>query len=109
MTFLNAASKQLGWKITLNEKNAWVRYDRVDFGKGGLKSVNVRSVSSTGGVIEIRLDKPDGPVVAEVETGKGADWNVANSKLIDVPSGLHDLVVSAKDKNDVELDWISFE
>jgi hypothetical protein len=109
ISFLDNENKQEGWKIALNDKNAWVQYNTVDFGNGDSKSVSVKSVSSTGGTIEIRLDKPDGPLLAKVEIGKGADWNVVNSKLADVPSGIHDLVVALNDKNNVEIDWISFE
>jgi hypothetical protein len=109
VAFLDNVNKQLGWKITLSEKNAWVQYDRVDFGTGDLKSVNVRSLSSTGGLIEIRLDKPDSPAIAELEIGKSPDWHITNSKLMNVSSGVHDVIVSSKEKNDVELDWVSFE
>ena len=109
ISFLNNENKHEGWKIALNDKNAWVQYNAVDFGNGDLKSVNVKSVSSTGGIIEIHLDKADGPLLAKVEIGKGADWNVVNSKLANVPSGVHDLIVTLNDKNNVEIDWISFE
>jgi len=71
--------------------------------------VHVRSVSSTGGSIAIRLDRVDGPVLAKVEIGKGSEWKVTNSKLASVPSGVHDIVVTLDEKNNVELDWVSFE
>jgi hypothetical protein len=109
VAFLDDAKKPLGWKVSLSEKSAWVKYDRVDFGKTGLKAVNVQALSSTGGAIEIRLDKPDGQVIAEVQIGKGAEWKATNAKLTNAPTGLHDVVVSSKEKNDVQLDWVSFE
>jgi hypothetical protein len=109
VSFLNNANRHEGWEILLIEKNAWVQFNNVDFGNSDLKSVNVRSVSSTGGTIDIRLDKPDGPLHAKVEIGKGADWNVVNSKLANVPSGVHDLIVTLNDNNNVEIDWICFE
>jgi hypothetical protein len=98
-----------GWKIALNGKNTWVQFDRVDFGKESLRSVNVRSVSSTGGAVEIRLDKVDGPVLATVEIGQGSEWKVVSSKVVNVPTGVHDLVATQEGNNNVELDWISFE
>jgi hypothetical protein len=109
VSFLNDVNRRDGWKISLNEKNAWVQFNKVDFGKNNLKSVHVRSVSSTGGSVAIRLDKADGPVLARIEIGKGSEWKVINSKLASVPSGLHDLVVTLNEKNSVELDWVSFE
>jgi hypothetical protein len=109
VSFLNDANKHEGWKISLSEKNAWVQFNSVDFGKGDLKSVNVRSVSPTGGLIEIRLDMVDGPLLAQVEIGKGSEWKVVNSKLVSLASDVHDLIVALNDNNNVELDWISFE
>jgi hypothetical protein len=108
-SFLNEANKFEGWKIALGEKGAWVKFDRVDFGNGGLKAANVRSLSATGGRLTIRLDKVDGPALAEVEIAKGADWKVANAKLAGAPSGVHDLVVSLDEKSNVEMNWVSFE
>ena len=109
VSFLDATNKHEGWKIALNGKSAWVRFDRVDFGKGNLKSVNVRSMSSTGGAIEIHLDKADGPLLAKVEIGKGSEWQVVNSKVAGAPSDAHDLIVTHNGDSAVELDWISFE
>jgi hypothetical protein len=108
-SFLNEANKFEGWKISLKGKDAWVQFDRVDFGTGGLKAVNVQSVSATGGTVEIHLDKTDGPLIAKVEIGKGTDWKAVNSKLATVPAGVHNLVVTQNEDNVVDLDWISFE
>ena len=69
-SFLNPTNTFEGWKISLNGKNTWAQFNRVDFGKSGLKSVNVRGTSTTGGSVEIRLDKMDGPVLAQVKIGK---------------------------------------
>jgi hypothetical protein len=108
-SFLNPTNTFEGWKVSLNGKNTWVKFDRVEFGNGPLQSVNVRAQSATGGVVEIRADKVDGPVLARVEVGKGADWQVVNAKVTGVPSGVRDLVVTHNEDNDVDLDWVSFE
>ncbi len=106
--FNNDANTHEGWKTVLADKGAWVQYNDVEFGSG-LKSVNVRGVSSTGGAVEIRLDKADGPVLARVDVAKGDDWSVANAKLATAPEGKHDLVVSLPDAGTVEIDWVNFE
>ena len=108
-TFINPTNTFEGWKISLNGKNTWVKFDRVDFGNGGLKSVNIRSQSEAGGTVEIRADKADGPVLAKVEIGKNADWKVATAQVTGIPSGVHDLVVTHNEDNNVDLDWVSFE
>jgi hypothetical protein len=109
VSFIDNANRREGWKVALSEKSAWVRFDRVDFGAGGLKSVKVRSVSPTGGSVEVRLDKTDGPVLARVEIGKGTEWGLPAAKLAGAPSGVHDLVITLNEKSDVALDWVSFE
>jgi hypothetical protein len=109
VSFLNETNTFEGWKISLNGTNTWVQFNDVDFGKRGLKKISVRSVSATGGSIAIHLDKVDGPLLARVEIGSGSNWQVANSELLQVPAGLHNLVVTHNEKNNVDLDWISFK
>ena len=107
VSFLNETNTFEGWKISLKGTNTWVQFNQVDFGKSPLKSVNVRGVSSTGGTVEIHLDKANGPLLAKVAVGK--DWGIIPSKLQNAPSGMHDLVVTHNENTDVDLDWISFE
>jgi hypothetical protein len=109
VSFLEETNRFAGWKIALKGDGTWVQFNEVEFGQGDLKAVNARAVSSTGGAIEVHLDKADGPVVAKVEIGKGSEWKVAQAKLASVPNGLHNLVVTHKGDGEVELDWLSFE
>jgi hypothetical protein len=93
----------------LSEKGAFVEYDRVEFGKVPVKRVKVRANSSTGATVEVRLDKPEGPVVAKVEMPKDSEWKEISANVTTVPTGLHNLVVTLPEKNKVEIDWVSFE
>lgn len=109
VSFLNDADKHAGWKTTLKGKDAWVQYNRVDFGTGGFKQVNARAVSSAGAAVAIRLDKADGPLLARVRIGTGSEWTVSRSTVKTVPSGMHDVVISNDGENEVDVDWVSFE
>lgn len=109
VSFLDTNNTFLGWKISLNGTNNWVQFNKVDFGKTKLKSVNVRSTSPTGGTFEIHLDKPDGKLVAKVKLKKGSDWSIPKIKLSSSPTGLHDIVVTQKGGSHLDLDWLSFE
>ncbi len=71
--------------------------------------MKVRGLSDTGATIEVRLDKADGPVLAKVEIPKGSEWKEISAKLATAPSGLHNLVVTLPEKNNLEIDWVSFE
>jgi hypothetical protein len=109
LSFLNDANPHEGWKVALGQKHSWVQYNRVDFGDRNLKSVNMRCASSTGGSVEIRLDKLEGAPISRVEIAKSSEWNVTGARLINVPDGVRDLIVSMPGEGNVEVDWISFE
>lgn len=108
VAFLDTLHRQEGWKTVLDAKDAWIRYNSVDFGHGKWKSVRVNA-SGAGGIVEIRLDQTDGPVLARVQIPESPDWTVVESKLPERPSGIRNLIVSAGDAGPVEMDWISFE
>jgi len=107
VAFLDSTNTFNGWKTKL-EKNAWVKYNAVDFGKEKLKKVQVKALSENGGTLQIRLDKADGPMIAEVKIPKGNSWNIVEAKVSKFQSGIHNMVVVQKDENRVEIDWVKF-
>jgi arabinoxylan arabinofuranohydrolase len=108
VSFLDEANPHAGWKTTFGDANSWVRFDAVDFGRGAEKTVQIRAKSEAGSVLEIHLDKQDGPLLGRVKVGKGADWKVASVAAKNIPSGVHDLVVTHAGAQPVEVDWIRF-
>jgi len=109
IAFLDSINTFNGWKTILDINNAWVQYNKVDFGKKKLKSVQVKALSEKGCILQIRLDKADGPVILEVTVPGGADWNTVEAKVSKTPIGVHNLVVALKDNNSAEIDWVKFE
>jgi hypothetical protein len=109
IAFLDTLNKFEGWKTILDTSNAWIQYNSVDFGSKKLKSVNLRASSKTGGTLQLRLNKFDGPLIAQVEIPKSDEWNIVNSPLSAFRPGIHDLIVLLKDNNNVEIDWINFK
>jgi hypothetical protein len=106
--FLDESNRAQGWKVILSEKDAFVQYDRVEFGKTPLKNIKMRASSPTGGTVKVRIDQPDGPVVAEAEIPKG-EFRDISSTLGTSPTGLHNLVVTQAGEGSVEIDWVAFE
>jgi hypothetical protein len=96
-----------GWKAVFSQKGAWLQYNAVDFEKGKFKSLTVRSLSKNGGTLQIRLDKAEGPVLAEVKIPANKDWNLVKISLNKSASGMHNLILTQKDKP-VEIDWMQF-
>ncbi len=109
VAFLDSTNTFNGWKALFNNPNAWVQYNSVDFGKEKLKKVQIKVLSENGSNMQIRLDKIDGPVIAEVKVPAGKSWNTIEAKVSKLQTGIHHLVVVLKDENMVEIDWVQFK
>ena len=109
VAFVDPDQKQKGWKVIMAARDAWVQYNKVDFGDKKVSTVNVNALSSTGGSIEIRIDSKDGPLVAQVGIANSTDWNEAPATVSESPAGIHDVFVILKDAKTVEIDWIQFK
>jgi len=107
VSFLDDANTFAGWKTTFSAPKSWVRFNEVDFGKGGQKSVELRAKTSGSGVFEIRLDKPDGPVLGRVQVSQSSGWMSADGTLGNIPSGMHDLIVTQASGTAAEVDWVT--
>jgi hypothetical protein len=108
VSFLDETNPHAGWKTRFGAAKSWVRFNQVDFGQGNQKSIEVRAKAGAKGVLEIRLDERDGPVIGRVDVGQGADWKIASVAAKNVPAGVHDLVVTQVGAEAVEVDWIRF-
>ena len=106
ISFLDDANPHAGWKTTFSAPDSWVRFNEVDFGPGGKRTLEVRAKAAGKGALEIRLDKPDGPVLGRVKMGQGTEWSVAKGDAKKIPAGVHDLFVTGV--KPVDVDWISF-
>ena len=108
VVFLDTLNTFKGWKTVLDKKNAWIRYNAVDFGSKKLKHIQINAASLTGGKILLRLDEPDGAVLAEIKIPEGKDWSAVNARVSGFQKGIHDLIIVLDDDNAVEIDWIKF-
>jgi hypothetical protein len=108
VSFLDETNPHAGWKTTFTSAPSWVRFNAVDFGRGGQKAIEVRAKASGKGALEVRLDSPDGPVVARVKVDGGADWNVAKAGARKAPAGVHDLFVVQAGTAAFDVDWVKF-
>jgi len=108
VAFLDTTNTFNGWKTILDKQSAWICYNTVDFGDEKLKSVRVKSMLQTGCILQIRLDKADGIILAEVKIPKSTGWNMIDTRLSKYQKGVRNLVVVLKDNNPVEIDWIQF-
>ncbi len=109
IAFLDTSNTFEGWKTILDAPDAWIQYNSIDFKGAAAKSINVRALSKTGGTLEIRLDKSDGPVIATITIPKSNEWNIIHSPVSGYEAGIHNLVVQLKNADNVEIDWVKFD
>jgi hypothetical protein len=109
IAFLDTLNTFEGWKVKLDSVNSWVQYNSVNFGSKKYTSVNIRALSKSGGVVQIRLKNSKGPVIAQVEIPEGNEWNNIKVPVSGLKAGVQNLLVLLKDNRPVEVDWITFE
>jgi hypothetical protein len=109
IAFLDTLDRFKGWKTIFSKPNTWVQYNSVEFGKKALKNVLVKATSESGGVLQIRTNSINGPVIAEIKIQKSTDWKVIKTPVVRFQAGVQNLLVISKNKNQVEVDWIKFE
>jgi hypothetical protein len=107
--YLDTLNRFDGWKTRLDSANAWVQCNSVDFGGTKFRSVLVRASSRTGSTLELRLDRPGGPLNARIDIPESSQWTIVHSPLSELQPGIHNLIVRLTDKNSVDIDWIRFE
>jgi alpha-N-arabinofuranosidase len=94
----NAPCTEGGECIGFIEHGHWVRYEQVDFGSG-TDQMEIRAASASGGgIIEIRLDQPDGELLGTCtvpNTGDWQDWASFQARIKPV-SGTRTLCLSFK-------------
>lgn len=108
ISFLDTTNRHAGWKLTLHGANAWIRYNAVDMGKGKQTKITIRSLSETGGTIDIRLDGVSRPLLTSVQIPKGKKWTDVTAKVKNIPAGVHDIYVLSNSNSEVNIDWITF-
>ncbi|MBN2275959.1 MAG: family 43 glycosylhydrolase [Bacteroidales bacterium] len=109
VAFIDTLNTFLGWKTILSSRNTWVRYDAVDFGSRKPKTVQVKVIAEKGGILQIRLNSANGPLLSQVKVPVSSAWNRVEAKVKKFNPGIHNLVIVSSDENPVEIDWISFK
>ncbi|OJF10715.1 beta-1,3-glucanase family protein [Couchioplanes caeruleus] len=96
----------------------WLRYDRVDFGKGPARKFAVRAASGAAagvsGLVEVRLGGPTAPVVGSLSvatTGGWQSWRTVYGTLTAPVTGVHDVYLtfaSGQRADFVNVNWLTF-
>lgn len=96
-----AASEEGGECIGWIESGDWVRYDGVDFGQGAGR-IRARVASATaGGIIEVRLNEPNGKLLGRLSVPHTGGWQswVSKDLRLDSLSGTQTLCLVFRSPN----------
>ena len=91
------------YDMTFSAEKSFVQFNEVDFGKGAGKSIEVRAKASGKSALEIRMDKPDGPLLGRIKVGQGSDWQTARQAAKKKPTGVHDLYITQAGAAPIEV------
>jgi sialate O-acetylesterase len=113
ISFINKANTFEGWKTTLSGAGAWIRYDKVDFGKTPPAKIVARVASATGGKIIVATAEPGASqaqrtIVAEIAIPSDTILARIEAAALNSPKGTRNLYVSLEGEGTVDIDWISF-
>jgi hypothetical protein len=108
IAFIDEKKPFSGWKTVLTEKDAWIKFDNVDFGKKRLKSLKIKTKSESGSTLAVRIGKK-AATEAMAKIPKSADWQITTINAKKLPSGIQDIEMMIRDSGQVEIDWIQFE
>lgn len=102
-------NSQTGVYVTMIENGDYLMVRSVDFGKGAKTFEAAVASASNGGVIEVRLDAPDGTLLANIDipnTGDWQKWSTIKAK-IKKAKGIHNLYFVFKGESGelFNFDW----
>jgi hypothetical protein len=97
-----------GFKLILSNKNSWAQYNKVDFGNDQFTSATIRLCAAKGGLLQIRLDKPDGILLAELKISENNSWENIKIPIQNKQPGIHNLVITSGGDSPVAIDWVTF-
>jgi len=108
IALLDTINTFAGWK-TILAPDAWVQYNSVQFNKSSSKKIVAKVQSQSDGILEIRLDKLDSPVIASIKITNVSGWQTIEAAVKSIKSGNHNLFVALKGSGSIEVDWITFK
>lgn len=107
--YLNPADPFEGWQVQLNRADAWVTYNKVDFGSDKVVRLKARVCSDKGGKIVVRAAGGEGTPIAELPVKASGGWTEVSVGVSHAPAGVQDLTVVSAGEHPVAIDWICFE
>ncbi|MDE6510809.1 MAG: family 43 glycosylhydrolase, partial [Muribaculaceae bacterium] len=107
LKYLDETDRFKGWAAVFSKEGAWIRYDRVDFGRKAVKEAKVRVLSNRE--CEIKICEATGKSIATIPVRGSKEWKTVTVPVGYSPTGTVDLTVTLTKGSNVEIDWIGFD
>ena len=107
LAFNNPEKPFEGWHVILNKAGSWVRFNSVAMEKD-FDELETRYASESHGVLEIRTDSKNGPLLAELKFSKTSNFMTQEFDIKELSFGTHDLFVILK-SGEIKIDWLKFD
>jgi hypothetical protein len=107
--FVDGSNPHKGWKVNLPQNGNLISYNKVDFGTDGYETIIVKASAVNDGEFEIRLDAPDGNVVANASISGSDELKTESFSLSEQPKGMHDIYLINTGDSELTFDWIQFK
>lgn len=107
--FIDTLDSFKGWKTNFTEAGAWLQYNSVNFGQKSLNKISVKAISENGGKVQVRINRIDGPILAEIILPKNKNWSTTNIPLVRKEKGINHLFIVNVDTKNLAIDWLKFE
>ncbi len=107
LAFNNPEKPFEGWHVVLNGAGSWVRFNSVEM-KNDLDELEINYAADAEGVLEVRMNSKEGPLVAEIELSETSEFKTEDFDIEELNSGTHDLFLVLK-SGKLKIDWLKFD
>lgn len=80
----------------------------MDFGDAALKGVTIRASSESGATLEVIMTNSIETKRFSVTIPASNDWNLVETLVDDLPSGIQHIKVVLTSENTAYVDWVQF-
>ncbi|MFG3258567.1 PQQ-dependent sugar dehydrogenase [Streptomyces sp. NPDC048172] len=81
----DVAGAEGGKAVTGAQNGQWIAFD--PYAPGDVTKLTARVKAAADGAVEVRADKPDGPLLGTAQVKAGSDWAEVSTDIKDAPAG----------------------
>ena len=96
-----------GWHVILKGAGSWVRFNSVEM-NNDLDELEINYAADAEGVLEVRLDSKEGPLLAEINFQKTSEFRSKEIDIENLDPGTRDLFLVLK-RGKIKIDWLKFD